>query len=413
MMHRVSAPAFGVLAAAILAIGSPSKALAADPSGIWAKDDGSAKVEIKKCGGGLCGAVVWVRNPKDSRGNPLHDVRNENPSLRGRPIIGLPLFSNMRATEPNSWVGNVYNPVEGRIYTNVKLSLVSRQQIVLRGCKTFLLCGEKTWTRSSLPPGATQTEALIEAKAPAAPAAREKPIEVKAPVKPAPQEKPIEVKAPAAPVERGKPIEVRASVVPAPRERPIEIKAPVAPVTPEWATEVQANVDSVVPEKGDLEVPTVQAAREKLPAPGFTVVSSSARPDAAPLSGDRVTGLVAMAAPSTAAGTTSAPTETAAADEEQWPWLKRRAARRASARAVAQAQTPKPAAAVANPKPVVVAAREVWPWEQRRPRLVPPMQASAAAMPIYMRSAPQPVVVPPQAWQRRPVVLVANGSGVY
>ena len=136
MEDRVLAPAFVLLAAAVLAISSPSEASAADPSGIWAKDDGSAKVEIKKCGRGLCGSVVWLRTPKNSRGNPLHDVRNENASLRGRPIIGLPLFSKMRLTAPNTWVGNVYNPVEGRIYTDVKLTLVSSRQIVLRGCRT-------------------------------------------------------------------------------------------------------------------------------------------------------------------------------------------------------------------------------------------------------------------------------------
>ena len=173
MEDRVLAPAFVLLAAAVLAISSPSEASAADPSGIWAKDDGSAKVEIKKCGRGLCGEVVWLRTPNNSRGQPLHDVRNENASLRGRPIIGLPLFSNMRLTAPNTWVGNVYNPVEGRIYTDVKLTLVSRQQIVLRGCRSWLMCGEKTWTRSTLPPDAT-TPQLIEVKAPAEPGTTEK-----------------------------------------------------------------------------------------------------------------------------------------------------------------------------------------------------------------------------------------------
>ena len=172
MEDRVLAPAF-VLLAAVLAIASPSKASAADPSGIWAKDDGSAKVEIKKCGRGLCGSVVWLRTPNNSRGKPLHDVRNENASLRGRPIIGLPLFSNMRLTAPNTWVGNVYNPVEGRIYTDVKLTLVSSRQIVLRGCRTWLMCGEKTWTRSTLPADATPPQ-LIEVKAPAEPGTPEK-----------------------------------------------------------------------------------------------------------------------------------------------------------------------------------------------------------------------------------------------
>src|SRR6476619_904863 len=102
MKNRSFAPALSVLAAALFATCSSSKASAAGPSSIWAKDDGSARVEIKKCGRGLCSEVVWLRNPKDSQGKPLHDARNENPSLRDRPIIGLPLFSNMRLTEPNT-----------------------------------------------------------------------------------------------------------------------------------------------------------------------------------------------------------------------------------------------------------------------------------------------------------------------
>ena len=174
MKNRSFAPALSVLAAALFATCSSSKASAADPSGIWAKDDGSARVEIKKCGRGLCSEVVWLRNPKDSQGKPLHDARNENPSLRDRPIIGLPLFSNMRLTEPNTWVGNVYNPVEGHIYTDVKVTLVSRQQIVLRGCKTWLLCGEKTWTRSHLPTIPAGTEMPIEVKATVLPGSTDK-----------------------------------------------------------------------------------------------------------------------------------------------------------------------------------------------------------------------------------------------
>jgi hypothetical protein len=44
---------------------------------------------------------------------------------------------------------------------------VSRQQIVLRGCKTWLLCGEKMWTRSYLPPIPATPEKPTEVKAPA------------------------------------------------------------------------------------------------------------------------------------------------------------------------------------------------------------------------------------------------------
>ncbi|MGC2341448.1 MAG: DUF2147 domain-containing protein, partial [Methyloceanibacter sp.] len=190
MKHRTFAPALGALAALILGAGVPSYASAADPSGIWAKDDGSAKMEVKKCGRGICSKIVWLREPNDSRGKPLHDARNEVTSMRDRPIIGLPLFSNMVPTESNAWVGNVYNPEEGKIYSDVKITLASRNQIVLKGCKAWLLCGEKVWTRSTLPAGVPSEPRQIEVKAPAGPAEptapeAQKPIEVKATQPPA------------------------------------------------------------------------------------------------------------------------------------------------------------------------------------------------------------------------------------
>jgi uncharacterized protein (DUF2147 family) len=173
MQHRVIAPAIATLVAFIVAGGIPARASAADPSGIWAKDDGSAKMEVTKCGKGVCSKIVWLQNPKDSRGKPLVDARNENTSLRKRPIIGLSLFSKMTPKAPNTWVGSVYNPDEGRIYNDVTVTLVSSRQIVLRGCKGWLLCGERVWTKSKL------DKPLIEPEESVAPG--EEQIEVKAP----------------------------------------------------------------------------------------------------------------------------------------------------------------------------------------------------------------------------------------
>lgn len=135
---------------ALIAAGFATSASAADPSGVWAKEDGSAKIEVTKCGRGLCSKIVWLAAPNDTRGKPLRDGRNENTSLRGRPIIGLPLFTRMAPSGANSWVGTVYNPEEGKSYTDVTVTLVSSKQIVLRGCK-MLFCREKIWTRTSAP----------------------------------------------------------------------------------------------------------------------------------------------------------------------------------------------------------------------------------------------------------------------
>ena len=104
MKHRGFAPALGVLAAAMLAIGSPSQASAADPSGIWAKDDGSAKVEIKKCGRGICGKVVWLRNPKELTRQPP-PRRQEREHLSARPADHRPSALQQHAPDSAQHLG--------------------------------------------------------------------------------------------------------------------------------------------------------------------------------------------------------------------------------------------------------------------------------------------------------------------
>ena len=196
-----------LIAAGLLAPMTPTAAAAAaaaDPTGIWMKPDSErpARIEVKKCGGTkLCAKIIWLENPKDSRGNPLRDVRNSNPSHRGRTILGLPLFSGFAPSGPNAWAGQIYNPEDGNTYS-ATLTLVSQKQIVLKGCKAFgLLCGQKTWVRSTVPgkveePVVTPTE-QIEARAepaptPSAPA----PAEVaSAPAAPAPEPKPQVIQA--------------------------------------------------------------------------------------------------------------------------------------------------------------------------------------------------------------------------
>ena len=195
MKHRLFLSTLGFAALAFTA--TPSHA-ASDPSGIWLNDVGSAKMEVKKCGKGICAKIVWLKDPEDSKGKPLHDVRNEVSSMRDRPILGMPLFGNMVPAGPGVWVGNVYNPEEGHVYTEVKITLASSKTIVLRGCKAWLLCGEKAWTRSKLdtkPEPETipaETPEQIEAKAtpaPEAPGAAPQPTPVSAP-EPKPQAKP-------------------------------------------------------------------------------------------------------------------------------------------------------------------------------------------------------------------------------
>ena len=168
--------AMGLVTAAILAPGS-SQAAAVDPTGYWYKPDAvrESKIQVFKCGSGksqLCAKIAWLKDPNDTKGKPLHDIRNENPSMHDRPIVGLTLFSGMQASAPGTWTGQIYNPEDGHTYA-ATLTMISRSEIKLRGCKAWLLCGEKQWLRTSAPPAAvpeTAPEGTQQIEASATPA---------------------------------------------------------------------------------------------------------------------------------------------------------------------------------------------------------------------------------------------------
>jgi uncharacterized protein (DUF2147 family) len=107
-----------IAALAALAGAAPVRAQSAGSAdGIWLTQAGDAKVRVSRCGGGICGVVVWLREPIDpATGKPQVDDKNPNPALAKRPIIGLPLFSAMRPAGANRWSGRIYNADDGKIY---------------------------------------------------------------------------------------------------------------------------------------------------------------------------------------------------------------------------------------------------------------------------------------------------------
>jgi uncharacterized protein (DUF2147 family) len=120
---------------------------AADPTGIWLTQAGDAKVRVSKCNGGICGVVVWLRDPIDpATGKPQVDDKNHNPSLAKRPVIGLPLFQGMPQSGPNKWSGTIYNADDGNTYAS-NISVGGADTLRVEGC-VGALCGGETWTRS-------------------------------------------------------------------------------------------------------------------------------------------------------------------------------------------------------------------------------------------------------------------------
>jgi uncharacterized protein (DUF2147 family) len=119
-----------------------------DVSGIWLTQAGDAKVRVSRCGGGICGVIVWLKDPIDpATGKAQVDDKNHNPSLARRPMIGLPLFSGMRPSGPNKWSGQIYNADDGNSYAS-NISVTGPDTLKVEGCIGGL-CGGETWSRSS------------------------------------------------------------------------------------------------------------------------------------------------------------------------------------------------------------------------------------------------------------------------
>ncbi len=136
-----------VLLAALLGA-TTAHAQSADASGTWLTQAGDARVKISKCGGGICGVIVWLREPYDTAtGQPATDSKNPNPALARRPIIGLPLFSAMQPAGPNKWSGQIYNADDGSNYAS-SITVSGAESLRVEGC-VGALCGGETWSRVS------------------------------------------------------------------------------------------------------------------------------------------------------------------------------------------------------------------------------------------------------------------------
>ncbi|MEH2622651.1 uncharacterized protein (DUF2147 family) [Bradyrhizobium sp. AZCC 1719] len=133
------------ISAALLA--APSAfAQGAEPTGVWLTQAGDAKVKISKCGGGICGVIVALKEPIDqATGKPQVDDKNPDPALRRRPMIGLPLFSGMSPSGPNKWSGQIYNADDGGTYAS-SVSVTGADTLKVEGC-VGALCGGENWTR--------------------------------------------------------------------------------------------------------------------------------------------------------------------------------------------------------------------------------------------------------------------------
>lgn len=161
----VNCSGLAIVAAGFFGLAMPSAPAAADPKevGVWFDDTGKGAVKIEICTPTtLCGKIYWLKEPMATDGQPKVDRYNPEPTMRTRPICGLPVLGDLEQISDggfdNGWV---YDPKEGKSYS-VALDLVGPDSLKVTGYKGMRFLGKSfIWTRApaDLPPCATAASA--------------------------------------------------------------------------------------------------------------------------------------------------------------------------------------------------------------------------------------------------------------
>ncbi|MNL43202.1 hypothetical protein D3C87_1657070 [compost metagenome] len=115
--------------------------------GKWINSSGEAHIDITKRGDKYFGKIVWLKEPKDEKGNTKTDIKNPDESLKSKPILGLEILKNF-VFEDGKWTdGKIYDPKSGKTYS-CNMTLKSNDVLNMRGYVGISLLGRsETWKR--------------------------------------------------------------------------------------------------------------------------------------------------------------------------------------------------------------------------------------------------------------------------
>lgn len=122
-----------------------------DILGVWLNEDKDAHVEIYKESGKYFGKIVWLQQPnEDNATTPNLDDKNQDESLRSRPVMGLQLLTNFVFDGDDEWEdGKIYDPKSGKTYScYIEFHDDDKNELKVRGFIGVSLIGRTTyWTR--------------------------------------------------------------------------------------------------------------------------------------------------------------------------------------------------------------------------------------------------------------------------
>jgi uncharacterized protein (DUF2147 family) len=113
-------------------------------SGVWQTVRHDALVNIADCGNATpCASLSWVSEVVS--GGYDRDIRNLDPNLRDRALIGTPILWGFARTSDGWRDGNIYNPEDGKTF-RAHLRLLSEDELLVEGC-FGPLCRSQVWRR--------------------------------------------------------------------------------------------------------------------------------------------------------------------------------------------------------------------------------------------------------------------------
>lgn len=118
-----------------------------------------SQVTIALCPEGFCGTLSKIVVPSEgltpeeyaaALAMPVEsftDMRNPDPALRGRPMLGLQILSLVPGSKPNIYDGTIYNPEDGNSYSGY-VEMLGPDLIRLNGCVLYnIICRGEEWVR--------------------------------------------------------------------------------------------------------------------------------------------------------------------------------------------------------------------------------------------------------------------------
>ncbi|MDE2384721.1 MAG: DUF2147 domain-containing protein [Alphaproteobacteria bacterium] len=145
-MNKTGLMIAGALGLAALSGAAYSAATPVNPYGDWTLSDGRLTVKVVSCmGNRVCANVIRLQEPNNGDGTPKLDLKNKNPALRSRHLIGMPVIEGMEPTGPNTWKGQIYSSDDGDFYR--AYATVNGDHLSVKGC-WFVICKDLEFNRA-------------------------------------------------------------------------------------------------------------------------------------------------------------------------------------------------------------------------------------------------------------------------